>query len=297
MCWHASSRARNTETLCKRPAPLANLPVPNTLSCTFSCVDQVCNKNQITEVKLDLDATSHGKKGGKPETTTFGVKVPGKYVFRVSEYQGTDSAGLLGSGVRLSTRPPTHTQTSRTHTHPPSHPRTLPSQPPLPAMGWVGGGGGGVARGRMDAPACVRLLGALLVYLSWGVTEGWRWFVVSCVRPCGWQASVSYFAEENQKQFFVGQDGYVTGINWFVFYVDGATGEAKACDRYGCLNPKPPTPNHATGMQAALTAPVTGRPATAGVTRDAHPVRLKADCSDVDAGTIAQNRSALEAVS
>jgi hypothetical protein len=56
--------------------------------------------------------------------------------------------------------------------------------------------------------------------------------------PCAWQASVSYFAEENQKQFFVGQDGYVTGINWFVFYVDGATGEVKACDRSACLNPK-----------------------------------------------------------
>ena len=90
-------------------APLANFSVPNTLFCTFSCVDQVCNKNQITEVRLDLDATSHSRKGGKPETTTFGVKVPGKYVFRVSEYSGKDSAGLLGSGVCLSTRLPTHT--------------------------------------------------------------------------------------------------------------------------------------------------------------------------------------------
>jgi len=27
----------------------------------------------------------------------------------------------------------------------------------------------------------------------------------------------------------------VTGINWFVFYLDGATGQAHACDRYACV--------------------------------------------------------------
>ena len=75
---------------------------PCTPCCTLSCAgQQKCNKDKITQVKLDLDATSHSKRGGKPETTTFGVKVPGKYVFRVSEYKGRDSNGLLNSGVRL----------------------------------------------------------------------------------------------------------------------------------------------------------------------------------------------------
>jgi hypothetical protein len=113
--------------------------------CVINYKNKKCNKNKITQVKLDLDATSHSKRGGKPETTTFGVKVPGKYVFRVSEYKGRDSNGLLNSG-----------------------------------------------------------------------------------------AVVNYFSEDAQKQFVVGQDGYVTGINWFVFYLDGATGQAHACDRENC---------------------------------------------------------------
>ena len=32
----------------------------------------------------------------------------------------------------------------------------------------------------------------------------------------------------------IGRDGYVVGINWFVFYIDGATKEIKPCDRTSC---------------------------------------------------------------
>lgn len=53
----------------------------------------------MTETRLDLDATSHSKRGGKPETITLGLKTPGKYVFRVSEYQGRNPDGLLNSGA------------------------------------------------------------------------------------------------------------------------------------------------------------------------------------------------------
>ena len=58
----------------------------------------MCNNNKMTETRLDLDATSHSKRGGKPETITMGLKTPGKYVFRVSEYKGKNSDGLLNSG-------------------------------------------------------------------------------------------------------------------------------------------------------------------------------------------------------
>ena len=50
----------------------------------------------------------------------------------------------------------------------------------------------------------------------------------------GVQASVSYYAENELDEFIIGRDGYVSGINWFVFYLDGATGEIKPCDRTNC---------------------------------------------------------------
>jgi len=67
--------------------------------CVINYKNKVCNKKKMTETRLDLDATSHSKRGGKPETITLGLKTPGKYVFRVSEYGGKNSDGLLHSGA------------------------------------------------------------------------------------------------------------------------------------------------------------------------------------------------------
>ena len=47
-------------------------------------------------------------------------------------------------------------------------------------------------------------------------------------------AVVTYYAENEQVSFVVGRDGYVSGISWFVFFLDGATGEIKPCDRENC---------------------------------------------------------------
>jgi len=118
---------------------------PAEKDCVINYKKKTCNRNKVTQVKLDLDAASHNKKGGKPETITFGLKAPGKYVFRVSVYKGKNSNDLMNSG---------------------------------------------------------------------GI--------------------VSYYAEDVQEKFIVGRDGYVTGINWFVFYIDGSTGEIKPCDRENC---------------------------------------------------------------
>jgi len=114
-------------------------------SCQISYKNKVCNRGKIDQVKLDLDATSHSRRGGNPETTTFGVLTSGKYVMRVQQYHGSDSAGLLESG-----------------------------------------------------------------------------------------AVVDFYSENYQTRFVVGRDGYVEGINWFVFYIDGDTRKIFPCDRENC---------------------------------------------------------------
>ena len=47
-------------------------------------------------------------------------------------------------------------------------------------------------------------------------------------------ATVSFYSENVAKTFMVGRDGYVVGINWFVFYIDGDTKEALPCDSVNC---------------------------------------------------------------
>ena len=113
--------------------------------CLISYKSRVCNSGLLSEVKLDLDATGHSRRGGNPETITFGLVTAGKYVFRVMEYKGKTSDQLLQSG-----------------------------------------------------------------------------------------ATVSFYSEEMATTFMIGRDGYVAGINWFVFYIDGATKEIKPCDRASC---------------------------------------------------------------
>jgi hypothetical protein len=125
------------------------LHVPNAdpakKECTISYKVKKCNKNLLSEVRLDLDATGHNRMGGNPETITFGLVTAGKYVFRVMEYKGKDSDSLMQSG-----------------------------------------------------------------------------------------ATVSFYSEDFVRTFMIGRDGYVVGINWFVFYIDGATKEIKPCDRASC---------------------------------------------------------------
>ena len=47
-------------------------------------------------------------------------------------------------------------------------------------------------------------------------------------------ATVDFYSEKETKTFMIGRDGYVVGINWFVFYMDGVTKEIKPCDRASC---------------------------------------------------------------
>jgi len=47
-------------------------------------------------------------------------------------------------------------------------------------------------------------------------------------------ATVSFYSESIAKRFMIGRDGYVVGINWFVFYINGDTKEALPCDSLNC---------------------------------------------------------------
>jgi hypothetical protein len=113
--------------------------------CLIWYKNKVCNKDAMTQVSLDLDSTGHTPQGGKPETTSFGSIVGGRYIYRVQVYQGTTSDVLLNSA-----------------------------------------------------------------------------------------AVVTFYSEDFQQRFVVGRDGYVEGINWFVFYLDGATQQVLPCDRTTC---------------------------------------------------------------
>lgn len=104
-----------------------------------------CNAGTIMEVNLDLDALSHSTRGGLPETITFGLIQPGKYVFWSNEYRGRNAAALVNSG-----------------------------------------------------------------------------------------ASVAFYSEEFQQRFMVGRDGYINGLNWYVFYIDGDTKTVHPCDPSTC---------------------------------------------------------------
>jgi len=114
-------------------------------SCLVMYKSKTCNAGASTQVSLDLDSTSHNQQGGKPETITFGIITPGRYIYRVQVYKGVSSDALLSSG-----------------------------------------------------------------------------------------AVVTVYSEDFQMRYKVGRDGYIEGINWFVFYVDGATMEIKPCDRVAC---------------------------------------------------------------
>jgi len=120
-------------------------PDPAKKDCVIMYKNKKCNTGKMSQVKLDLDATGHSQRGGKPETITFGLVTAGKYVFRVQEYKGKDSDALMESG-----------------------------------------------------------------------------------------ATVSFYSEDFAKTFMIGRDGYVVGINWFVFYIDGNTKEVLPCDRTNC---------------------------------------------------------------
>jgi len=124
-----------------------NVPAadPAHRDCLIWYKNKKCNTGSLSEVKLDLDATGHSKRGGNPETITFGLVTAGKYIFRVQEYKGKNSDALMQSG-----------------------------------------------------------------------------------------ATVDFYSEREAKTFMIGRDGYVVGINWFVFYIDGATKEIKPCDRTSC---------------------------------------------------------------
>jgi len=47
-------------------------------------------------------------------------------------------------------------------------------------------------------------------------------------------AVVDFYSEMYQTRFAVGRDGYVEGINWFVFYIDGDSRKIFPCDRENC---------------------------------------------------------------
>jgi hypothetical protein len=47
-------------------------------------------------------------------------------------------------------------------------------------------------------------------------------------------ASVSFYSEDLAKTFIIGRDGYIVGINWFVFYIDGNTKQILPCNRASC---------------------------------------------------------------
>jgi len=123
------------------PPPPSNPGHP----CLLMYRNKKCDEGTLSQVTLDLDALAHSRRGGLPETVTFGLITPGKYTFWVSEYRGRDENGLLGSG-----------------------------------------------------------------------------------------ASVSFYSEGFQRRFMVGRDGYVEGINWYVFYIQGDTKELFMCDRATC---------------------------------------------------------------
>ena len=80
---------------------LASISIDTHTRSLLSLLSQICNQGKVTQTVLDFDAISHSKRGGKPETITLGMNNPGKYVFRVAEYKGKDSSGLLNSGVRV----------------------------------------------------------------------------------------------------------------------------------------------------------------------------------------------------
>jgi len=58
-----------------------------------------CFQDSIKYTHLDLDATSHSSRGGKPETITIGYLSTGRYVFYAKEYRGVNEQGLLNSGA------------------------------------------------------------------------------------------------------------------------------------------------------------------------------------------------------
>mmetsp|Transcript_4983 Transcript_4983/g.15665 ORF Transcript_4983/g.15665 Transcript_4983/m.15665 type:complete len:96 (+) Transcript_4983:7994-8281(+) len=47
-------------------------------------------------------------------------------------------------------------------------------------------------------------------------------------------AMVTFYSEDFQQKFNIGVDGYVEGINWFVFYIDGTDMSVHTCDRVTC---------------------------------------------------------------
>lgn len=67
--------------------------------CLISYRSRKCFQDSIKYTHLDLDATSHSRRGGLPETITIGYLSTGKYVFWAKEYQGVNEQGLLNSGA------------------------------------------------------------------------------------------------------------------------------------------------------------------------------------------------------
>jgi len=47
-------------------------------------------------------------------------------------------------------------------------------------------------------------------------------------------ATAAFYTEGFQTRFRVGRDGYVEGITWYAFWIDGATKAIHPCDRENC---------------------------------------------------------------